>query len=212
MRGSVIALTDDTGNIAETYSYDPFGNILSTPTIYNSKLFIGRDDILYDTETDLYYMHARYYDPEAGRFIMKDQTEGSPPNYIDGKKTPESEVIETAINQALWEISCDTDYFVSGNMVTQLGKLINDMASFTNQKRPGGGNTFDAWARMTGRQGNYISDFFYHATRGAAIGELSQHTDHSEFDENYIDTYKEKKYIINLMVEIKMIRVYQIKI
>ena len=74
-------------------------------------------------------MHARYYDPEAGRFIMKDQTEGSPPNYIDGKKTPESEVIETAINQALWEISCDTDYFVSGNMVTQLGKLINDMAS-----------------------------------------------------------------------------------
>jgi len=97
-------------------------------------------------------------------------------------------------------------------MITQLGKLINDMASFTNQKRPGGGNTFDAWARMTGRQGNYISDFFYHATRGAAIGELSQHTDHSEFDENYIDTYKEKKYTINLMVEIKMIRVYQIKI
>ena len=45
------------------------------------------------------------------------------------KKTPESEVIETAINQALWEISCDTDYFVSGNMITQLGKLINDMAS-----------------------------------------------------------------------------------
>jgi len=41
---------------------------------------------LYDTETDLYYMHARYYDPEAGRFIMKDQTEGLLPNYIDGKK------------------------------------------------------------------------------------------------------------------------------
>ncbi|HPO29456.1 MAG TPA: RHS repeat-associated core domain-containing protein [Caldisericia bacterium] len=86
MRGSVIALTDEDGYIIETYSYDPFGNILSTPTIYNSKLFIGRDDILYDTETDLYYMHARYYDPEAGRFIMKDQTEGLLPNYIDGKK------------------------------------------------------------------------------------------------------------------------------
>ena len=86
MRGSVIALTDEDGYIIETYSYDPFGNILSTPTIYNSKLFIGRDDFLYDTETDLYYMHARYYDPEAGRFIMKDQTEGLLPNYIDGKK------------------------------------------------------------------------------------------------------------------------------
>jgi len=32
-------------------------------TIYNPKLFIGRDDVLDDTETDLYYMHARYYDP-----------------------------------------------------------------------------------------------------------------------------------------------------
>ena len=32
-------------------------------TIYNLKLYIGRDDVLYDAETDLSYMHARYYDP-----------------------------------------------------------------------------------------------------------------------------------------------------
>jgi RHS repeat-associated protein len=82
MRGSVIALTDEDGYIVETYSYDPFGNLLSTPTIYNPKLYIGRDDVLYDTETDLYYMHARYYDPEAGRFIMKDPVEGSLGNPI----------------------------------------------------------------------------------------------------------------------------------
>ncbi len=72
MRGSVIALTDEGGSIIETYSYDPFGNLLSTSSIYNPKLFIGRDDCLYDSETGLYYMHARYYDPEASRFIMKD--------------------------------------------------------------------------------------------------------------------------------------------
>ena len=82
MRGLIIALTDKDGNIAETYSYDPFGNILSTPTIYNPKLFIGRDDVLYYSETELYYMHARYYDPEAGRFIMKDPIEGSLSNPI----------------------------------------------------------------------------------------------------------------------------------
>ncbi len=40
MRGTIIALTDDTGDIAETYFHDPFGNVLSTPTIYNPKLFI----------------------------------------------------------------------------------------------------------------------------------------------------------------------------
>jgi len=51
-------------------------------TIYNLKLYIGRDDVLYDAETELYYMHARYYDPEAGRFIMKDPVEGSLGNPI----------------------------------------------------------------------------------------------------------------------------------
>ena len=65
-------------------SYDPFGSILSNPTIYNPKLYIGRDDVLYDTETDLYYMHARYYDPEAGRFIMKDPVSGYLTKLIDG--------------------------------------------------------------------------------------------------------------------------------
>ena len=59
-------------------SYDPFGNLLSNQTIYNPKPFISRDDVLYDPEISLYYMHARYYDPEADRFIMKDPIEGSP--------------------------------------------------------------------------------------------------------------------------------------
>ena len=44
MRGTVIASTDEEGNIVETYNYDPFGNLLSNPSIYNPKLFIGRDD------------------------------------------------------------------------------------------------------------------------------------------------------------------------
>jgi hypothetical protein len=52
-------------------------------TIYNLKLYIGRDDVLYDPEISHYYMHARYYDPEAGRFIMKDPIKGSLSNSIN---------------------------------------------------------------------------------------------------------------------------------
>ncbi len=81
MRGSVIALTNDTGYVVENYC-NPFGNLLSKPTIYNSKLSIGRDDVIHDSETELYYMHARYYDPEVGRFIMKNPVEGSLGNPI----------------------------------------------------------------------------------------------------------------------------------
>ena len=82
MRGSVIALTDITGAIVETYSYDPFGKLLSNQTIFNNKLYIGTSDVMYDNETDLYYMHARYYDTEAGRFIQKDSVEGALGNPI----------------------------------------------------------------------------------------------------------------------------------
>ncbi len=66
MRGTVIALKDEESNIVETYSYDPFGNLLSNPSIYNPKLFIGRDNVLYDSETKLYYMHARYQHQRNG--------------------------------------------------------------------------------------------------------------------------------------------------
>jgi len=66
MRGTVIALTDEEGNIVETYNYDPFGNLLPNPSIYNPKLFIGREPALYDSETKLYYMHARYHYQSSG--------------------------------------------------------------------------------------------------------------------------------------------------
>jgi RHS repeat-associated protein len=77
MRGSVIALTDSTGAIVENYSYDPFGKLETNQTIYNNNLYIGSSDVLYDSDISLYYMHARYYDFEAGRFIQKDSIEGS---------------------------------------------------------------------------------------------------------------------------------------
>ena len=72
MRGSVIALTDISGAIVETYFYDPFGKLITNQTIFNNKLYIGTSDVLFDNETELYYMHARYYNTEAGRFIQKD--------------------------------------------------------------------------------------------------------------------------------------------
>ena len=68
--GSIIALTDSTGGIAQTYKYDAFGNIMNgTPTITQPYTYTARE---YDPEIGLYYYRARYYDPKAGRFITKD--------------------------------------------------------------------------------------------------------------------------------------------
>jgi len=67
--GSVIALTDSTGNTVETYNYDVYGRINSTSSVGNPYLFTGRR---YDAEIGLYYYRVRYYSPEVGRFLQTD--------------------------------------------------------------------------------------------------------------------------------------------
>jgi len=68
--GSIIAMTDDTLNIVQHYSYDSFGMpTLSDPDFSQPYAFTGRE---WDDETELYFYRARYYDSSAGRFISKD--------------------------------------------------------------------------------------------------------------------------------------------
>jgi len=72
--GDVIALTDTSGNTVATYQYDAFGNVLnSTGTVDNPYRYAG---YRYDEATGLYYLNARYYDPETGRFTTADTFHG----------------------------------------------------------------------------------------------------------------------------------------
>ena len=68
--GSITSLTDSTGRISQTYTYDSFGKIAaSTGSVTNAFRYTGRE---FDEETGLYYYRARYYDPETGRFLSED--------------------------------------------------------------------------------------------------------------------------------------------
>jgi RHS repeat-associated protein len=68
--GSTVALTDSNGNVAATYHYDPYGQVIgSTGTVFNPWLFAAT---YYDSGTKLYKMGARYYDPGIGRFTQED--------------------------------------------------------------------------------------------------------------------------------------------
>jgi RHS repeat-associated protein len=72
--GDVIQVIDENGNAVNSYSYDEWGNILSSQEqISNPMKYAGE---YYDEETGLYYLRARYYDPSIGRFISKDSVEG----------------------------------------------------------------------------------------------------------------------------------------
>ena len=78
LQGDVIAITDDTGATVAKYTYDAWGKctIVSDTSginIANVNPFRYRS-YYYDTETELYYLQSRYYDPEVGRFINADDT------------------------------------------------------------------------------------------------------------------------------------------
>ena len=73
-QGSVIGVSDSTGANTEKYTYGPFGE---TPVTTGSPYHYVARRI--DQETGLYYVRARYYNPEIGRFLSPD-----PIGYGDG--------------------------------------------------------------------------------------------------------------------------------
>ena len=63
-------MTDTNGELTKNYNYDAFGNERNpVETDTNPFRYCGE---YYDTETGLYYLRARYYDPLIGRFTQED--------------------------------------------------------------------------------------------------------------------------------------------
>jgi RHS repeat-associated protein len=67
--GSTTAITDNSSNTVQSYSYTTFGIPRQTTDFKNIYTFTGRE---WDKETALHYYRARYYDPVEGRFISRD--------------------------------------------------------------------------------------------------------------------------------------------
>ncbi len=73
--GSVRLLTDASGDVSDTYTFDAFGSLIfQTGTSGNSFLFQGEQ---YDSATGLYYLRARYMNPATGTFTTMDAYQGS---------------------------------------------------------------------------------------------------------------------------------------
>jgi RHS repeat-associated protein len=70
-QGSVRNLTDNSGNLQDTITYDPFGNVLSESNSSAGDRFkyTGRE---LDSETGLQYNRARVYDAVHGRWLSQD--------------------------------------------------------------------------------------------------------------------------------------------
>ena len=82
LQGDVLEIRDTANNVVCRYSYDAWGKLLSIKdgngNAITSVGHIGNINPMryrgyyYDTETGLYYLQSRYYDPVVGRFISPD--------------------------------------------------------------------------------------------------------------------------------------------
>lgn len=76
VHGDTVKLVSAETPVNSEYHYDAFGIQLSEsiPEIYNPYQYNGKYS---DSETGFYYLNARYYNPEIGRFMQEDTYHGN---------------------------------------------------------------------------------------------------------------------------------------
>ena len=123
LRGSTIALTDESGEIVDRFSYLPYGELYKhslgttvTPFLYN-----GRDGVM-NEENNLYYMRARFYSTVVKRFVNRDSLIGGISNfgslnrfgYVSGNSVsfidPTGNVLDYAIDPVLTSMGLAETY------------------------------------------------------------------------------------------------------
>jgi len=131
--GSITSLSNTAGALAQTYSYDSFGKSLSSSgSLTNPFQYTARE---LDSETNLYYYRARFYDPAVGRFLSEDPTgfEGGSINFyvyagndspsltdplglrvLNPNGYPISPPVMAALQKFNREIGCDKDVVIAG--------------------------------------------------------------------------------------------------
>ena len=86
--GDVTHIYDTEGNLKARYIYDAWGNHKIVDTNENDNIGeinpIRYRSYYYDDEIGLYYLRARYYDPETGRFISQDNISYLDPEHLMG--------------------------------------------------------------------------------------------------------------------------------
>jgi RHS repeat-associated protein len=138
LRGSTVALTDASGTVVDRFHYSAFAQVVNhegisdTPFLYN-----GRDGVMTDTN-GLYYMRARYYNPEIRRFVNQDVllgnvAEGQTLNryaYVEGK--PIVAVDPTGYRS--WLLYNPLTDWLSDQLVAPKVNMIKAEAAITKQK------------------------------------------------------------------------------
>jgi RHS repeat-associated protein len=74
-RGTVRFLSDETGAVTDTYTYDAFGTLITVVGSTNNRYLYSGEQ--FDPNLGLYYLRARLMNPLTGRFWSMDSHEGN---------------------------------------------------------------------------------------------------------------------------------------
>lgn len=171
--GSIIAITDSSGNVVQRYEYNSFGEITyqQDPNFVQPYTYTGRE---YDQESGLYYYRARYYDAKIGRFLQQDPLWGyltnpqslnrypyvdnSPLNWIDPWGLEKTITIEENCSCPSYGASVTvTDTDTNKTLFSGRGSTLPNNPGQQNSVAPGtysGTNT----TRASGGSGIYIGN------------------------------------------------------
>jgi RHS repeat-associated protein len=82
--GSTLFLTDDNGNITDTYAITPFGeSVAHNGSTDNPFTWLGQLGATQEGSTSLFYLRARYYDSATARFLSRDPLQSNDPLAIN---------------------------------------------------------------------------------------------------------------------------------
>jgi len=165
---NVVAVTNSSGNAYALYTMDAFGNVLEKGN--SGYLYEHSTDPQpyhlttkeYDPDSRLYYFHARWYEPQTGRFISCEKIAifacylyawNNPTIYVDQDGlAPRSSLDEWAARQPrctlgnlyrlMWDEGCSSRYMLY-HFRQSLAALLHIIAT-TNRKR-GGVTLAGAW-------------------------------------------------------------------
>ncbi len=138
IQGSSTSLVKEDGSTDATYQYTDFGEttINGDNKVENEVCYTGG---IYDQSTGLYYLNARYYNPEDGRFVTEDTYRGetnepdtqnlyvycadNPVNYVD----PSGHWIDTVLDVA--SLGYSIKEFTSNPSWSKFGYLLWDVGA-----------------------------------------------------------------------------------
>lgn len=163
-RGDVIRIYDGAGAVVANYNYDAWGNVISVTdangTAITDSTHIANVNPLryrgyyYDSETGMYYLQSRYYDPITRRFINADSL------FVTGKSLQGHNMFAYCLNNPIMY----SDY--SGHDVTDAGMqlaallascfLLGYLADYATENGCDLSNINDFFFRMNSRNDDNI--------------------------------------------------------